>query len=100
MQTPFPERSERNQKGATPPVLQIQGVDKVFEGDDGKKVEALKQVSFSLYPGEYLGIVGESGSGKNTLARVVTHLTEVSRGTIHLQGQTITAMRGAALKNY
>jgi ABC-type oligopeptide transport system ATPase subunit len=100
MQTPFPEISERNQKGATQPVLQIQGVDKVFEGDDGKKAGALKQVSFSLYPGECLGIVGESGSGKSTLARVVTHLTEVSRGTIHLQGQTITAMRGAALKNY
>ncbi len=96
-QTP---RSDDIMKNSTPPVLEIKGVDKIFSGDDGKSVKALKGVSFSLYKGECLGIVGESGSGKSTLARVVSHLTQVNRGTIHLQGEDITAMRGAALKKY
>jgi ABC-type oligopeptide transport system ATPase subunit len=98
--THIPERFENTEKSGTPPVLQVRGVDKVFEGDRGKKVWALKQVSFSLYKGECLGIVGESGSGKSTLARVVSHLTGVNRGTIHLQDKNITTMRGAALKRY
>ncbi len=98
--THIPERSENTNQNNNPPVLQIKGVDKVFEGDHGKKVRALKKVSFSLYEGECLGIVGESGSGKSTLARVVSHLTDVSRGTIHFQGKDITTMRGAALKSY
>ena len=87
-------------KNNSPPVFEIKGVDKIFIGDKGKKVEALKRVSFSLSKGECLGIVGESGSGKSTLARVVSHLTGVSRGTIHFQGKDITSMRGADLKRY
>jgi ABC-type oligopeptide transport system ATPase subunit len=87
-------------KMKTPPVLEIKGVDKVFRGDRGERVEALKGVSFSLYKGECLGVVGESGSGKSTLARVVSHLIDVTRGTIEFQGEDITAMRGPALKKY
>lgn len=87
-------------KDNSPPVLEIKGVDKTFKGDDGTRVEALKQVSFSLSKGECLGVVGESGSGKSTLARVVSHLIGVSRGTIHFQGKEITSLRGDALKSY
>jgi ABC-type oligopeptide transport system ATPase subunit len=94
------ERSENIMKMKTPPVLEIKGVDKVFRGDRGERVEALKGVSFSLYKGECLGVVGESGSGKSTLARVVSHLIDVTRGTIDFQGEDITAMRGPALKKY
>lgn len=98
--TNIPGGSSQTRKNRTPPVLQIKGIDKVFEGDDGKRVVALKGVSFSLYKGECLGVVGESGSGKSTLARVVSHLTDVNRGEIHLKGEDITSMRGAALKSY
>ncbi|MDE1996878.1 MAG: ATP-binding cassette domain-containing protein, partial [Rhizobiaceae bacterium] len=43
------------------PLMRVNGISKTF-GD----VAACKDISFTLYPGEVIGIVGESGSGKST----------------------------------
>jgi peptide/nickel transport system ATP-binding protein len=50
------------------------------------EVQALAGVSFSLQPGQSLGIVGESGSGKSTLARLVMALEAPSSGRVLLDG--------------
>ncbi|MEW9556063.1 dipeptide ABC transporter ATP-binding protein [Nonomuraea sp. NPDC050783] len=50
-------------------------------------------VSFSLRPGETLGVVGESGSGKTTLARLALALLDPEHGAITLRGGPWTGLR-------
>ncbi|MFE5208777.1 dipeptide ABC transporter ATP-binding protein [Streptomyces sp. NPDC056600] len=69
-----------------PPLLEAAGLTKRFKGPRGARRTAVDGVSFTLRPGETLGLVGESGSGKSTLARMVLGLTEPDEGTVRLDG--------------
>ncbi|MDO5672269.1 MAG: ABC transporter ATP-binding protein [Actinomycetaceae bacterium] len=62
-------------------------------------VSALKDVSFSLLPGQTYGLVGESGCGKSTIGRIVAGLDKPSEGAISLSGQNIAQLRGQEKKN-
>ena len=61
-------------------LLELEHVSKTFSGGKGKTVEAVKDVSFTVYKNESLGIVGESGCGKSTIARMITGLTAALPG--------------------
>jgi oligopeptide transport system ATP-binding protein len=61
-------------------------------------VKAVDDVSFSIAPGETLGLVGESGCGKTTLGRAIVRLVEPTAGEISLDGEDILKMGGAALR--
>jgi len=63
----------------------------------GTAVVAVNDVSLSLRRGETLGIVGESGSGKSTLARCAIRISDVDEGSILLEGQDVTRLRGRRL---
>ena len=61
-------------------------------------VHAVEHVSLDIYRGETLGIVGESGCGKSTLGRSLIRLIEPTGGSILFEGQNISSLKGAALK--
>lgn len=64
-----------------------------------REVRALDTVSFSLAPGETLGVVGESGSGKTTLAKALLRFETPDSGRILFRGQDTSSFHGMALRD-
>lgn len=73
-------------------ILKVEKVCKTY-GTGDARVEALKQVSFSLEKGEFAAVVGESGSGKSTLLHCIGGLDAPTSGRIFVDGQELFAMK-------
>jgi oligopeptide/dipeptide ABC transporter ATP-binding protein len=63
-------------------------------------VKAVDGLSFQLYKGKTLALVGESGCGKTTASRALIRLLPITSGEINYRGQSVTALKGAALRDY
>lgn len=61
-------------------------------------VMAVNDVSFTVFPGETLGLVGESGCGKSTLARAILHLIKPTAGEVVFDGEDVTALPSDRLR--
>ena len=62
--------------------------------------QVLSNISFSVFPGEILGIIGPNGAGKTTLMECLTGLQPLDSGTIHWQGQQISPMQASQFLFY
>jgi peptide/nickel transport system ATP-binding protein len=89
------ERLEQHKKiYSQPPLLEVNEIEKTYTGRLGlfqksTFFQAVAPLSFSLYPGETLGLVGESGCGKSTLARTLLYLDTPSHGTVYFKGKQL-----------
>ncbi|MDD4096973.1 MAG: ABC transporter ATP-binding protein, partial [Oscillospiraceae bacterium] len=63
----------------------------------GHKVEALKNVNFTVEQGEYVAIMGESGSGKTTLLNIVASLDRPTGGKVCLDGSDLSSIKESAI---
>src|SRR5262245_5542332 len=75
-------------------LLEVSGLSVEYAPKNSPAVHAVRDVSFSIDDGEFIGLLGESGSGKTTLGTAILRLTErpgrISDGTIRFAGQDIT----------
>ena len=63
-------------------------------------VQAVSDVTFSVAPGEIVGLVGESGCGKTTTGKTLVRLDRPTSGAVRLDGADVTGLSGKALKNF
>ena len=92
----------------TEPLISAQNLAKHFDVGGGgiflrgktSKLRAVDDVALSIMAGETLGLVGESGCGKSTLGRLLIRLLDPSAGSIRFQGQEITGLGRAAMREF
>lgn len=75
-------------------LLEVNNIKKTYHTRfGGNQVTALKQINFSVEPGEYVAIMGESGSGKSTLLNLLATLDQPTSGEILLNGQSLNTIK-------
>nr|WP_230679151.1 ABC transporter ATP-binding protein [Hymenobacter properus] len=101
---PVPEPAAAPAPNASEPLLQVQNLQVYFPLRKGffrratDYVRAVDNVSFTLYPGETIGLVGESGCGKTTLGRALLRLTEPTAGSILFEGTDLAKLSSGELR--
>jgi len=77
---------------ADPPTLQLSAVSRTYRMGDAD-VHALRGVSLTVRPGEYVAVVGPSGCGKSTLLNLLGAVDRPTGGTVRIRGEDVGAMR-------
>jgi len=73
--------------------IEVSGISKVFATEVGSTVEALRDVSVDVRPGQFVAFVGPSGCGKSTLLKLIGGLIEPTVGRISVGGVTVAGPR-------
>lgn len=82
-------------------ILTVNNLKKVYATRfGGNKVEALKNINFSVEKGEYVAIMGESGSGKTTLLNILASVDRPSDGEVLLNGENTTRIKDRDLARF
>ncbi len=78
--------------------IELQAVSVAFKKQK-KEIDAVQDVTLTIEAGEIYGIVGLSGAGKSTLIRTLNLLQRPTAGRILIDGQDITSLKGAAIRD-
>lgn len=76
------------------PLLQVNKVEKFYN----EETKVLKDISFEVYPGEFISIIGPSGAGKSTLLRCINRMVNFNQGTILFDEQNIGQLNKKELR--
>ena len=71
------------------PILEVKNLTYIYSAGTPFEHKALDDISFSVEPGEFIGIIGHTGSGKSTLMQQLNGLLKPTSGTVLLDGQDI-----------
>ncbi len=78
--------------------IEVSGLKKTYSTRfGGNKVEALRNVTFSVEEGEFIAIMGESGSGKTTLLNILAALDKPTGGTVLLGGVDLSRIKESSI---
>lgn len=83
-----------------PNVVSVEDIKKTYGKVGQKQYTALKGISFDTKKGEFVGIMGASGSGKTTLLNILSTLDQPTSGTVQINGQDITQLKGTELADF
>ncbi len=81
------------------PILKIESLKKYY-GKQDNLTRAIDGIDINVMEGEFLGIMGASGSGKSTLLNCIATVIKPTGGTIELNGQEISKLKGTKLAQY
>jgi NitT/TauT family transport system ATP-binding protein len=73
--------------------VEVVGLAKIFDTQEGRQVAALDDINLVIDPGEFVSVVGPSGCGKSTLLRVICGLTSSTRGKVFVRGTEVSGTR-------
>ena len=80
-------------------ILKLEHIQKYY-GNGGNITKAIRDISFSVEAGEFLGIMGASGSGKTTLLNCISTIDTVSAGHIFLEETDVTEIKPKSLARF
>ncbi|MGK7952985.1 MAG: dipeptide ABC transporter ATP-binding protein [Xenococcaceae cyanobacterium] len=109
LQIQKPKESKLQKVANTPqPILKVNNLKQHFTlesnfiqqlfSKEKKVIKAVDEISFSLYPGETLGLVGESGCGKSTLSRTILQLIQPTAGTVEFLEEDLTKLNRSQMR--
>jgi ABC-type metal ion transport system, ATPase component len=78
-------------------IIQLKDIDVTFH-NEGKTIEAVKNVSINVNKGDIFGVIGYSGAGKSTLVRVINLLQKPTAGEVIVNNQNLTTLSAKELR--
>src|SRR6476661_4213708 len=83
-------------------LLEVDNLDITYATKHRPPLQAVRNVTFQMEPGEFIGLVGESGSGKSTLGNAILRLLQppgrISGGSVRFMGKELTTMPDEELR--
>ena len=83
-------------------LITITDVDLDYLGKKGARINALQDITFNIYNGEFICVLGPSGCGKSTLLKILAGFIRPTNGSVKLNGQEVTGTewhRGVVFQN-